>query len=47
MNYPHAAYEFIGINSLVHLINGGEVKDGPIGVYSEGVRSGRLGPSFR
>jgi hypothetical protein len=46
MNYEHAAYEFIGINSLVHLINGGEVKGGPIGVYSEGGAFRAIGTFF-
>ncbi|MGH7931812.1 MAG: glycosyl hydrolase family 28-related protein [Candidatus Binataceae bacterium] len=36
INFSHAAYSFLGHNSLVHTIVGGQVEYGPIGVYSEG-----------
>jgi hypothetical protein len=45
-NFEHAAYEFIGINSLVHLINGGAVKGGPIGVYCQGGAFRAVGTFF-
>ena len=45
-NFEHAAYEFIGVNTLVHLINGGVVKGGPIGVYCEGGAFRAIGTFF-
>lgn len=45
-NFEHAAYSFIGLNSLVHLINGGVVKYGPIGVYCQGGSFRAIGTFF-